>query len=90
MLIIYVLVEIIDKLVQFYEILVCLYCILSWFPLREGGVMYDIQSVIASLVEPYLNLFRRIIPPIAGIDFSPTIAIIVLIAAERIVFSLLL
>ena len=86
----YVLAQVIDKLVTFYEWLVIIYCLLSWFPIREGGILSDIASVIASLVEPYLSLFRRIIPPLGGIDFSPTIAIIALFAIENILFRILL
>ena len=88
--IIYALLQVVDNLLTFYEWLVFIYCILSWFPFKEGGFMSDVQHVISSIVEPYLNLFRRIIPPFMGIDFSPTVAIIVLFTVERIVFGLLL
>ena len=88
--IIYIVAEIIDKLLTFYEWLIIFYCIFSWFPFKEGGFMSDVKHVVASIVEPYLNLFRRIIPPFMGIDFSPTIAIIVLFVVEWIVFGLLL
>ena len=81
--------EILDKLIDFYYWLIIIYCIFSWFPVREGGIMYDIKYVIASLVEPYLSFFRRVIPPLGGIDFSPMIAIIALYAAETILFGLL-
>ena len=34
------------------------------------------QSLLASICDPVLNPFRRIIPPIGGLDFSPLWAII--------------
>ena len=35
-----------------------------------------LQSVLASVCEPVLRPFRRLIPPIAGIDLSPLWAVI--------------
>ncbi|NTW27762.1 MAG: YggT family protein [Coriobacteriia bacterium] len=49
---------------------------MSWFPMR--GVLYDVYRVIGTLVEPYLGLFRRIIPLIGAVDISPIVAYFVL------------
>lgn len=64
--------------------------ILSWVPLRQGGLLYDIVAVLDSVTGPYLNLFRRIIPPMGGVDFSPVIALLALNLAERLVFNIIL
>ena len=48
-------------LVNFYETLIVIYILMSWFPIREGSLIYDIGMVLQSLCEPYLSLFRRII-----------------------------
>lgn len=64
--------------------------ILSWFPVRQGGLLYDIVAVLDSVTGPYLNLFRRIIPPMGGVDFSPVIALLALNLAERLVFNIIL
>jgi YggT family protein len=61
---------------QFYGFLIFLYVILSWFPMR--GVIYDIYHVLGSIVEPYLRLFRNLIPPMGNFDFSPLVAYFVL------------
>jgi YggT family protein len=39
--------------------------------------------------EPYLRLFRRILPPLGPLDLSPIVGVIVLLAAEQIVVRLL-
>lgn len=65
-------------LIHFYSVLILIYCLMSWIPRGASGWVEDIRSVLASICEPYLGLFRRIIPPIAMIDFSPVIAILVL------------
>ena len=66
-----------------------MYIILSWFPLREGGIAYDVAMVLRSLCEPFLSIFRRIIPPMGGIDFSPVIAVLALNVIDRWVIGLL-
>jgi YggT family protein len=49
--------------------------ILTWFPNPPRQIVYP----LATLCDPYLNLFRGIIPPIGGtIDLSPILAFTVL------------
>lgn len=69
-----------------YYILIIVYIIMSWIPqLRESAVAY----AIARLVEPYLSVFRNIIPPIGMIDISPIVAIIALRFVEQGVYFIL-
>jgi uncharacterized protein YggT (Ycf19 family) len=69
--------SIVDAIIRFYEILIVVYVLMSWFPVDRGG-LYDIYRVLGSLAEPYVGIFRRIIPPLGGFDFSPMVALIVL------------
>ena len=66
-----------------------MYIIMRWFPLREGGIAYDIAVVLQSICEPFLHLFRRFIPPIGGLDFSPVIAILALNLVAQFVISVI-
>ena len=86
----YRLINLISALVNFYEWLVIIWCFMSWFPLREGSLMYDFAVVIDRIVSPYMNLFRRFIPPLGGMDFSPIVGLFVLSFGERLIFRLLL
>jgi len=52
--------------------------ILSWF---AAGVYNPATAIIDTLTEPVLRPFRRIVPPIGGIDLSPLFAMILLSAA---------
>lgn len=79
--------SIVGALVQFYVWLIIAYVLMSWFPL--SGVFEEIYSALATIVEPYLGLFRRIIPPLGAIDISPIIAIFVLQLAGRALVGLL-
>jgi YggT family protein len=49
--------------------------LLSWFPQAQG--VAALQPVYA-ITDPYLNLFRGIIPPIFGLDLSPLLAFFLL------------
>lgn len=46
----------------------------SWFPNFQSS---KLGIWITKLVEPYLALFRRFIPPLGPIDFSPIIALFI-------------
>lgn len=79
----------VSYLFKFYSGLIVVWCILSWIPMSEGGILFDIASAIDRLVRPYMDLFRRFIPPFGGIDFSPILAIVVLGLIERLIMSIL-
>ncbi len=52
---------------------------MSWFPnARESSI----GQLLGRLAEPYLEPFRRIIPPLGMIDISPIVAIIALNFAQ--------
>ena len=85
----YTLAQLVVTLFNFYSMLIVVYCVLTWIPMRAGGIVEDIFSVLDSICGPWLNLFRRIIPAMGGIDFSPVIAILALSAVERIVLAIL-
>lgn len=72
---------------QIYLVLMIFRVLLSWFPNINW---YDPPfSILSQLTDPYLNLFRSIIPPLGGIDFSPMIAFFVLQFGSQILLGLL-
>ncbi len=49
-----------------------------------------VQQFLRDVCEPYLRLWRRMLPlQMGGIDFSPMVAVLALIAAERILIAIL-
>ncbi len=45
----------------------------------SSGVIADIYSALGKICDPFLDLFKRLIPPIGGmIDITPIIALLVL------------
>lgn len=85
----YTIANVIAQLFRIYNILIIIWCVLSWIP-RSSGVIEDFRGAIGMLVEPWLNIFRRFIPPLGGIDFSPIVAIFALEAIERLLLAILL
>ncbi len=83
------LVTFVDAIFRFYEFLIFLWCILSWLPRPQEGILYDATQAIDRLVRPYVGIFRRFIPPIGGFDFSPWISLIALDLVERVVIQVL-
>ena len=66
----------VGTLFYFYYLLIIIRIFLSWIP----SIDWQTQPFfwIRSVPDPFLNIFRGIIPPIGMLDISPIIAIILL------------
>ncbi|WP_226578541.1 YggT family protein [Halobacillus litoralis] len=60
---------------QIYSWVLIIYILMSWFP---GARESSFGQIMARLAEPFLEPFRKIIPPLGMIDISPIVAILVL------------
>jgi YggT family protein len=65
-----------SNFLQLYSLLLIGRILLSWFPNLDWS--NQPWATITQLTDPYLDLFRRFIPPLGGFDLSPMVAIIVL------------
>jgi YggT family protein len=73
-----------------YLVLILIRVLLSWVPrMPYNPYLRAVVGFIEETTNPYLNLFRRVIPPIGGrglaLDLSPILAIIVLVIVQAIV-----
>ncbi len=83
----YLLITTISSFLQIYFVLLIIRILLSWFPNINW---FDPPfSILSQLTDPYLNLFRSVIPPIGGIDISPILAIFLLQFIQGVVMSIL-
>jgi YggT family protein len=83
----------VNALFTVYIILVFLRVLMSWIPsLPENAVVQAVANFIRETTDPYLNLFRRFLPPVGGtgfaLDLSPMVGIILLLVGQRIVVGL--
>jgi YggT family protein len=73
-----------------YLVLILIRVLLSWVPrMPYNPYLRAVVGFIEEATDPYLNLFRRVIPPIGGrglaLDLSPILAIIVLVVVQAVV-----
>jgi len=62
--------------VTFYSYLLIIRVLLTWFPTVDWSSQPF--AALSQISDPYLNLFRSIIPPLGGMDFSPILAFLAL------------
>lgn len=67
------------SLLTIYSYALIVYILMSWFP---GARDSQFGELLARICEPYLEPFRRFIPPLGMIDISPIVAIFVLYLAR--------
>ena len=78
----------VDVFTSVYILAILLYILTSWVQLPYS--LRPVQRFLFDLCEPYLRFWRRIIPISAGpIDFTPMVAVLALIAFDRIVTAVL-
>ncbi len=75
------------KLFELYFLVIILRCFLSFFPRID--IYKQPVKFIRDITDPYLDIFRRFIPPVNGLDFSPIVAVIVLQILQVLVCSAL-
>ena len=76
------------RLIELYGLVIVVYCLMSWIPQMNGWIN-DLYSVLGKICDPYLDLFRRVIPAAGGLDFSPIVALLVLAAISRLIVIIL-
>lgn len=77
-----------------YIVLIFLNILISWIPrIPYNRPLRATLDFIKETTDPYLNLFRRFLPPIGGsgfaLDLSPMIGVILLFVLQRVVVSLI-
>ena len=73
-------------LFNFYEYSMLAYILTSWFPQIKNNFIVEFLEAIC---EPYLKIFRKIIPPFGMLDISPIAALVVLSVIENLIIILL-
>ncbi|MFS0778719.1 YggT family protein [Neobacillus sp. 3P2-tot-E-2] len=63
------------QLLGIYKWMLIIYILLSWFPNMRDS---QIGAILGKLCEPFLEPFRKIIPPLGMMDLSPLAAFLVL------------
>jgi YggT family protein len=77
-----------------YLILIFIRVLLSWVPrMPYNPYLRAVVGFIEETTNPYLNLFRRVLPPLGGrgfaLDLSPIVGIILLLIVQGVVVGLI-
>jgi YggT family protein len=75
--------------VTVYSLLILAYIITSWVRLPYSTWLNRIQRFLYDVCDPYLRLWRRILPTFGPLDLSPVIGVAFLYILLRIILSIL-
>lgn len=84
----------VNTLILVYLVLIFVRIIMSWVPrMPYNRYLAAFLKFVSDVTDPYLNLFRRILPPVrmgsGALDLSPIVATFVLIIVGTIVVGLI-
>lgn len=79
----------VNVFVSVYSLVIFLYILASWVRLPYSSWLNRIQRFLYDVSEPYLRLFRRLLPSMGPLDLSPIVAIIVLIIFGQVAIRIL-
>ncbi|MGX7085097.1 YggT family protein [Gemella bergeri] len=74
----------VNYLFNFYEYCILAYILSSWFPQFRNNVIVEF---LEKFCEPFLKIFRKLIPPFGILDISPIIAFIALDVLRRLLLG---
>lgn len=70
----------IAKLLGVYQLIIFVWVILGWLQMYNAlpysRPLHMVMEILYRLTEPVLGFFRRLLPPMGGLDLSPLIAIL--------------
>jgi YggT family protein len=84
----------VNTLTLVYLVLIFIRIIMSWIPrVPYNRFLAGFLKFVSDVTDPYLNLFRRILPPVrlgpGALDLSPIVGTFVLIIVSSIVVGLI-
>ncbi len=78
------LLQVLAQTLEIYSLVLIIRVLLSWFPVDWSN---PVLSTVSSITDPYLNIFRGIIPPLGGLDLSAILAFIALSLLQQLLTS---
>ena len=79
----------IDDFIWVYILLIFVYVLSSWIRVPYSPSLRRIQDFLRDVCEPYLRLFRRVLPSFGPLDLSPVVAVISLLILRTVIDTIL-
>ena len=77
----------VDVFIWVYILLIFAYILTSW--VRMPYSLHRVQRFLDDVCEPYIRIFRRILPAVGPLDLSPIVAVVALYLIRRILDELI-
>ncbi|EDY39096.1 YGGT family, putative [Cyanobium sp. PCC 7001] len=77
--------SVLSRTLEIYSLILLVRVLLSWFPNLDWS--NPVLSSVSSITDPYLNVFRGLIPPIGGLDLSAILAFLALSLGQQLLGS---
>lgn len=73
-----------------YTVLIFANILISWLPrIPYSPWLRAVLDFVTETTNPYLNLFRRFLPSLGGLDLSPMVGLIVLFVLRALIVGLI-
>lgn len=76
--------DFVNVFIGVYILVILVYIITSWIRLPYSPWLNRVQRFLYDVCDPYLRLFRRVVPPLGPLDLSPMLAVIALVVLREI------
>jgi YggT family protein len=70
------LIGVLAQTLSIYTLVLLVRVLLTWFPNLDWG--NPVLSTVSAVTDPYLSVFRGLIPPLGGLDLSAIVAFLAL------------
>ena len=75
--------------ISVYVLIIFAYIIMYWVRLPYSPWLDRVQRFLYDVCDPYLRIFRRLLPSFGAFDFSPIVAVLSLFLIDRVINSIL-
>ena len=79
----------VDVFIYVYSLVIFAYILPSWVRMPYSPWLNRIQRFLCDVCEPYLRIFRRMLPTFGPLDLSPIVAIAFLYLLRFVIDSIL-
>ena len=73
----------VDVFIYVYVLVIFAFILTSWIRLPYSTWLNRVQRFLYDVCDPYLRLFRRVVPSLGPLDLSPVLAVLVLFALQK-------
>lgn len=77
----------VEVFIYVYILLIFAFVLLSWIRLPYSPTLSRVQRFLYDVCDPYLRLFRRVLPPLGPLDLSPIVGIFALVIVQRVLVA---